>query len=256
MLGKIKRGFKTSPTPEERFLHIDARRINKRRQEHLATLGLDLENKRVLEVGAGIGEHTEFFMDRGCCIVVTEPRKALLDILRERFHGETRVIVGPLNLDNPSKGSSLPFFFNFDIIYCYGVLYHLKHPEEAIKFMAKVCSPIGMLLLETIVSFGSGKKLNPRREDKQDPNQSVSGYGCRPTRLWVFKTLKRYFPFVYIPVTQPSHPEFPINWEETPVLPSIPPYAHKTLRAVFIASKEKIDNPLLVSKLPMKQRRE
>lgn len=46
------------PTAERHFHSIFYLRHNARRQEHLATLGLDLGNKSVLEVGAGIGDHT------------------------------------------------------------------------------------------------------------------------------------------------------------------------------------------------------
>jgi hypothetical protein len=40
------------------FLTPEASAINMARQTHLASLGLDLARKRVLEVGAGIGLHT------------------------------------------------------------------------------------------------------------------------------------------------------------------------------------------------------
>lgn len=61
------------PTAERHFHSIFYLRHNARRQEHLATLGLDLGNKSVLEVGAGIGDHTQFFLDRGCKVLCTEP---------------------------------------------------------------------------------------------------------------------------------------------------------------------------------------
>ena len=47
---------------------------NRKRQEHLASLNLPLGDKRVLEVGAGVGDHSKFFIDRGCSIDVTEAR--------------------------------------------------------------------------------------------------------------------------------------------------------------------------------------
>src|SRR5580704_12589348 len=44
-------------------------RHNQRRQEHLASLQLDLVSKSVLEVGAGVGDHTFYFLDRDCTVV-------------------------------------------------------------------------------------------------------------------------------------------------------------------------------------------
>src|SRR5438045_257276 len=35
------------------------------RLQHLDSLGLDLSGKRVLEVGAGVGDHTLFYLYRG-----------------------------------------------------------------------------------------------------------------------------------------------------------------------------------------------
>ena len=56
------------------FLAPNARAINSARQQHLASLGLDLAGKKVLEVGAGIGLHTPFFLERGCEVTVTDGR--------------------------------------------------------------------------------------------------------------------------------------------------------------------------------------
>ena len=56
------------------FLTPGAVDINRARQAHLASLGLDLRGKRVLEVGAGIGLHTPFFLERGCEVTVTDGR--------------------------------------------------------------------------------------------------------------------------------------------------------------------------------------
>src|SRR5688572_10851078 len=51
-------------------------RHNARRLEHLATLGLPIAGSTVLEVGAGIGDHTSFYLDRGCTVTTVEAREA------------------------------------------------------------------------------------------------------------------------------------------------------------------------------------
>jgi hypothetical protein len=48
--------------------------MNARRREHLAGLGLPIAGRDVLEVGAGIGDLTSFFLDRGCSVASIEPR--------------------------------------------------------------------------------------------------------------------------------------------------------------------------------------
>jgi SAM-dependent methyltransferase len=213
-------------------------RMNERRMEHLASLRLDLAHTSVLEVGAGVGNLTSFFVDRGCKVVSTEARPENLKYLASRYPAiQTRL----LDLDNPDVNFPEPF----DVVFCYGLLYHLKRPAEAIDYMARQCRK--MLLLETCVSFGEHEALNPLEEDKGRVSQAVSGIGCRPTRPWVYGQLKKHFGFVYLPISQPSHEMFPLDWSD--------PTAHKDplVRAVFIASKAKLENPFLVEVLPVSQ---
>src|SRR5579863_6438912 len=60
-------------------------RHNQRTQEHLASLGLPLAGKTVLEAGAGIGDHSTFFLDRGCPMVISDGRPANVRYLKKRF---------------------------------------------------------------------------------------------------------------------------------------------------------------------------
>lgn len=216
-------------------------RHNQRRQEHLATLGLDLAGKSVLEVGAGIGDHSSFFLDRGCRLLITEAREASLRLLRERFPDQR---VEALDLECPRSVEGTPC----DIVYCYGLLYHLGRPAAALRYMAEQCS--ALLLLETCVSFADNGDVNLVDEFAEHASQSVSGTGCRPARSWVFARLKALFPHVYIPATQPWHEEFPLDW--TGEAPATPTGLH---RAIFVAARHPLVQPNLLTGLPDRQRR-
>jgi Methyltransferase domain len=181
---------------------------NQRRQEHLASLGLPLSGRSVIEVGAGIGDHTSFFLDRGCRVVTSDAREENVAILRSRFPS---LDVRLLDLDRPPDS----FEEEAEIVYCYGTLYHLSRPKEALEFLAARCS--SLLLLETCVSVGLDEQVNPVEERRSDPSQSVSGVGCRPTRPWVLAELRKHFPYAYVTRTQPWHPEFPLDWNFEPV---------------------------------------
>src|ERR1700730_7550336 len=172
------------------------RRHNSRRLEHLATLGLDIAGRRVLELGAGIGDHTSYFTDRRCRVTSVEGREANIAILRSRFP-----VVDAILLD--LEAEELPDLGSFEIVYAYGILYHLADPIRAIARMAGWCEDL--LLLETCVSFGVEPAINSIAEPIQIPSQSVRGQGCRPTRCLVFAALKQEFQYVYAPVTQPCH---------------------------------------------------
>jgi Methyltransferase domain len=215
------------------------RRHNSRRLEHLATLGLDLSDRRVLELGAGIGDHTSFFLDRGCRVTALEGRPENVEILKVRFPSAETLW---LDLDDDETSD----LGRFEIVYAYGVLYHLAEPRRAIARMSAWCSDL--LLLETCVSFGVEAAVNPVAEDANDPSQSVRGLGCRPTRRWVIEVLRSQFAHVYVPMTQPWHEEFPVDWSQ-------PALSGGLTRAIFIASRRLIENPLLVKELPDRQTR-
>ncbi len=226
----------TNPLLE--FQTWDTGRLNQRRLEHLATLGVPLHRTTVLEVGAGIGNLTSFFMDRGCEVTTTEARPENLKVLAARFPSAKTLF---LDLDCPAT----EFTPQFDIVFSYGLLYHLKKPAEAIEYMARQCR--GILLLDTCVSFGTHEAQNPVTEPKDHVSQAVSGVGCRPTRRWVFNQVKKHFPFVYMPETQPNHEQFPVDWADEKAHQA--PYS----RAVFIGSRTKLTNPQLREDVPMKQ---
>lgn len=215
-------------------------RHNARRLEHLASLGIPIAGMTVLETGAGIGDHSHYYMDRKCRITITEARSVNLHILKQRYPGYD---VQFLDMEHPLPIDNSPF----DVIHCYGLLYHLSNPEEALEFLSKQCSR--MLFLETCVSFGEDKQINLVAENAKSPTQSFSATGCRPTRRMLFERLKELFEHVYIPRTQPNHEEFPVNW-------AAPEEHHHNLsRAIFIATRAKIDNKILSSTLLDRQQR-
>jgi hypothetical protein len=225
--------------PRDVFWSNHYLRHTQRRQEHLASLYLPLADQTVLEVGAGVGDHTSFFLDRGCAVTVTEAQEQNLSILRKRY---PHLDVRQLDLNEP------PEPIETDIVYCYGLLYHLERPAAAISWMAR-CGQ-SLLLLETCVSAAEHDDVYPFFETAEDPENAVTGRGCRPTRSWVRRELKSHYPHVYVPVTQPWHREFPLDW-------SLNELADESLiRAVFIASQHPLENRLLTEELPMIQVRD
>lgn len=240
----------------ERFHEDFYTRLTNRRLEHLASLNLDLRGS-VLELGAGIGDFTSFFADRGCDVITTDARPELVSRIAGRFAAYPNVRAAVLDVessvslsDSPGPGAAiLPpnparARHAFDLVVCYGLLYHLREPVKALDFMSAACR--GALLLETCVSPGPGEHLNPVDEDAHDVTQSVTGRGCRPTRAWVLSKLLARFPHVYVPRTQPSHEEFPLDW-------SAPRPQGRLTRAVFVASCSPINNPMLLAELPTLQ---
>jgi hypothetical protein len=146
-------------------------------------------------------------------------------------------------MEHPTRVNGSPF----NVVHCYGLLYHLGKPEQALSFLSKNTNK--MLFLETCVSFGDKEEINIIEEPQINPTKAFSGTGCRPTRAWVFKRLQELFEYAYLPRTQPNHEEFPIDWTA--------PEKHRAnlKRAIFIASHEQIENEMLTSNLINKQTR-
>ena len=235
MLNRIARLF-TGPEAEDPFAVFHApmaSAINQARQSHLGSLGLDLRDKKVLEVGAGIGLHTPFFVERGCTATVTDGRPENVAEIARRLPN-VRTAVVDLERDEP-----LTHLGRFDIVYCYGLLYHLGNPEMSLRRIAEVCD--GLLLLETAVSPGRHDELL-LVSDPDYFNQAVSGVGCRPTRLWVLNRLKVLFGHAYIPKTQPDHVDFPSDWQKPPI--------QVMYRSIFVGSRTPLVLPTLGDSVP------
>ena len=207
----------------EGFRSDHYQRHNRRRQEHLATLALPLAGRSVLEVGAGIGDHTAFFTDRGCRVTATDGRPELLEVLAARCPG---VATLAWDLEHEPPAAIAPH----EIVYAYGVLYHTRNPGEVIERLARLCT--GLLLLETCLSYGAAAEEHLVDEPSEDPTQALGGRGCRPTRAWVMAELARRFPHAYMSRTQPWHEEFPLDWR-------VPAGRGDggLVRAVFVASR-------------------
>ena len=146
-------------------------------------------------------------------------------------------------MERPSQIDGSPF----DVVHCYGTLHHLANPDQALEFMSQ--NTVRMLFLETRVSFGASEERNIIKEPQSDPTQAYSGKGCRPTRAWLFSRLQRLFEYAYLPKTQPNHEDFPIDWNPSGK------QQPDSQGAIFIASRDRIENELLTQSLINKQKR-
>jgi hypothetical protein len=218
------------------FFNNGYQKHNVARLQHLESLKLDLYGKKVVEFGAGVGDHTIFYLFKNCQVLPTDGRADLVDFIRERFGVDTGVI----DIENDqSKIRDLP---KFDIAHCYGVLYHINNPSE---FLDLIKDKASTLFLETCVSSDKKKDdiyLMP--EPSGNLSQAISGTGCRPTRNWIMKKLKENYKYVYVPKTQPKHIQFPLKWDK-----DFPEGA--LIRAVFIASNQEIASSHLLTELPI-----
>lgn len=218
-------------------------RHNARRLEHLASLGLDLTGRTVLEFGAGIGDHSEFFLDRDCEVLAIEPRAENIEFLKGR-HARHPTFDTPRRIRAIQCTEAESFSFigdaKFEIVYNYGLLYHLDEPEKFLRLSASACA--SLYLLETAVADLVAKKTS-YDEPVEEPTNSFDG-GCKLLhRAEIMGILREELPYVYTATVGPAHEQFLRDWTRPP--PQFP----RRYRAVFVGSRTKIDLPFLAESI-------
>ena len=211
-------------------------RINNARLRHLASLNLDLENKTVIDIGSGVGHLAQFFVKNNCKVFCIDGRKDNISSLRLRYPNLKSRVVDVEKEDLSKYGT-------FDIVFCYGLLYHTKKPEFVLKNINKVCRDL--LLLETCIMDSPDYDVK-FIEDTPAVNQALHQSGSRPTPKFVISNLRgNDFSNVYIPRKIPKHPDFEFKYMGDG---SIERDEH-LIRQVFIASRSQLANHNLISVL-------
>ena len=99
--------------------------------------------RRVLEIGAGIGNMSAFFADRER-VVLTDTEPYYLGRLRERFADRPQLSVAELRLPAVSPGLVAE---RLDTVVCLNVLEHIEDDRGALRAMHGLLAPGGRLVL-------------------------------------------------------------------------------------------------------------
>ncbi len=197
--------------------------LNRLRWEQFLSMDISLEGKTIFEPGAGIGDQTEWLLQQSALhIFVQEGREENLAIIRERFENNRKVTILPSgNLETCLP--EMPFH-GLDLVYCYGVYYHIN--ENLITFpIMRELATIGEMI---VVEYLEGNDTNPHFT-YEDNSTSISGTGCRPRHDTLLKGLKDTWGFAYKPKNQ-------LRWCD-PLSPEI--------RLIAVGSKSTIVNEQL-----------
>jgi len=218
----------------ENFDTPEASNLNRARLEHLYSLGLSLQGKRVLDAGCGVGHLGHFLQQQGCNVLCIDARIQNIARLNELYPG-LRAMVMDLEKDDVQE------LGRFDIVFAYGVLYHLENPFQALRRLAAICDE--SLLLETMVA-DHFLPLVRFAEETLAYSQALRNVGSRPTPSFLVLALRSAgFEYVYAPRTPPDHPDFLFTWKNDL---SDSRDGH-LLRCIFVASRHPLETPTLVS---------
>jgi SAM-dependent methyltransferase len=209
-----------------------ARAINAARLEWLAQANLPVAGSRVLDVGAGVGHFIPFYLDRGCTVVAVDGRTENVAELKRRHQDVEAHAADAQTLEPQHLGV-------FDVVHCFGLLYHLESPIAALRRLSAMCRRL--LILETMVC-DSSEPLMVLVDETRAASQAMEGLGSRPSPSFIALALNRVgFEYVYGSAEVPQHPEFVFEWKNNLDTTR----NGRPLRCVIVASKVPLDVPAL-----------
>ena len=100
--------------------------------------------QRVFEIGAGIGNYTEFLQDREC-VVCLEINATAVTRLRARFSVQAHLHIVQGDITDPALGALAAH--HCDTALCFNVLEHVADEASALRNIAHILTPGGRLLL-------------------------------------------------------------------------------------------------------------
>jgi 2-polyprenyl-3-methyl-5-hydroxy-6-metoxy-1,4-benzoquinol methylase len=125
-------------------------------------------NKKVLEIGCGIGTDTINFARHGAFVTAVDLSENSLDLTRKRvalYGFEHRVRIYQANAEELSKVVPVE---KYDLVYSFGVLHHTPHPERAFEEIREYMRPASTLkvmvyhrrswkVFSVLLKYGKGK---------------------------------------------------------------------------------------------------
>lgn len=211
------------------------RAITECRLAHLRTMKLPFTGKTVIDVGSGIGRLSEFFDEQGCSVHCVDGRVENIARLKELYPHRSASVADLENDDLLSLGK-------FDVVFCYGLLYHVVDVLGAIRRLGSLCREFAVI--ETCIAPVPDNVLFLALEKSSNPSQALRSYGSRPSPLFVTTCLRQVgFTHIYAPKTLPAHEQFGYKqtkigkWDQTLLK-----------RDIFVASRKPMANPQLIER--------
>jgi SAM-dependent methyltransferase len=179
-----------------------------------------------VDVGCGLGYFSGLLMSLGFEVTSVDGRRENVEEAKRRYPGAK---FRQCNAEDPG----LKELGQFDLVFCFGLLYHLENPLLAIRHLHEMTRKL--LLVEGVIFPGEEPTMALVDEERHE-DQGLSHIAFYPTEACLIKMLYRSgFSHVYGFARQPDHPDYQAGPNS------------RRVRTTLVASRGPLASELLVA---------
>ena len=218
----------TAPVKTSAFDTELALRIHRKRKECAERILRPLleaqQLRNALDVGCGFGFFSRFLADLNLRVTAFDVRR---ENVEEARHRNPDVDCKLSNIEDLDPGA----FGAYDLVFCFGVLYHLENPFRAMRNLEALTGKV--LLMESVIApFRS--EVTALIDEIERENQGVNYIADIPSESWFIKSLYRVgYPHVYKTSVLPDHEDFRAS------------ILRRRRRTILVASRSELKLPFL-----------
>jgi tRNA (mo5U34)-methyltransferase len=165
----------------------------------LAELTPKLNLQTAIDVGCGLGYFSQLLKSRGLSVTGVDGRQQNVEEAQRR---NPDIRFCRFDAEDPGIRS----LGKFDLVLCFGLLYHLENPMLAIRHLNELTGKL--LLVEGVIQPGN-ETMMALIEETGHEDQGLNHIAFYPTEPCLLKMFYRAgFGHAYTFSTQPNHPEY------------------------------------------------
>lgn len=165
----------------------------------ISELRQPLELRTSIDVGCGLGHFSGLLMSLGLDVCGVDGRHQNVEEAQRRFPGI------PFRQCD-AQDIALLDLGRFDLVFCFGLLYHLENPLSTIRHLYAMTAKL--LLVESVI-FPGDEPIMALVDEGQTEDQGLNHFAFYPTEACLIKMLyKAGFSVVYGFNTPPNHSEY------------------------------------------------
>lgn len=167
--------------------------------DFVTSVRTEVNLRTAIDVGCGLGYFSDFLSSLQLQTTAVDGREENVEEAQRRFPHATFLTMN-------AEDRALQAVGQFDLVFCFGLLYHLENPFQTVRNLYALTSQVS--LIESVIYPGS-EPLMALVDEESHGDQGLHHIAFYPTESCLIKMLYRAgFPFVYRLAVKPEHPDF------------------------------------------------